>query len=97
MAVGEGHLTGRPLAGQTVLVAEDDPFIADEIRDVLALEGAQVLGPVPTVRAAMAAIAAETPHAAVLDVNLQGRELGARRRRAARDGCAGGAGDRLHA
>jgi two-component system, response regulator PdtaR len=61
----------RGLAGRSVLVAEDDPFIAAELQDLLSLEGANILGPVPTVRAAMALIESETPDAAVLDVNLR--------------------------
>ncbi len=59
------------LAGRRVLVAEDDPLIAAELHDVLSDHGAEVLGPVPTVRAAMAAIKFETPDVAVLDVNLR--------------------------
>ena len=59
------------LAGSRVLVAEDDPFIAAELQDLLSEKGAEVMGPVPTVRAAMAAIEAEIPDAAVLDVNLR--------------------------
>lgn len=62
---------GRVLAGRRVLVAEDDPFIAAELQDILAGSGAEILGPVPTVRAAMAVIAAEIPDVAVLDVNLR--------------------------
>lgn len=59
------------LAGRRVLVAEDDPLIAAELHDALADRGAEVLGPVPTVRAAMAAIEAGIPDVAVLDVNLR--------------------------
>jgi DNA-binding response OmpR family regulator len=62
---------GFALAGRRVLVAEDDPLIAAELRDALSDEGAEVVGPVPTVRAAMAAIEAGTPDVAVLDVNLR--------------------------
>ena len=59
------------LAGRRVLVVEDDPLIAAELRDTLADQGADVVGPVPTVRAAIAAIAASAPDIAVLDVNLR--------------------------
>ena len=59
------------LAGRRILVAEDDPLIAAELRDALADQGAEVVGPVPTVRAAMAAIEARPPDIAVLDVNLR--------------------------
>jgi DNA-binding response OmpR family regulator len=59
------------LAGRRVLVAEDDPLIAAELHDALSGQGAQVVGPVPTVRAAIAAIEAGPPDVAVLDVNLR--------------------------
>jgi DNA-binding response OmpR family regulator len=62
---------GPRLAGRRVLVAEDDPLIAAELQDALSDHGAEVVGPVPTVRAAMAAIKADPPDAAVLDVNLR--------------------------
>ena len=62
----------RPcLAGRRVLVAEDDPLIAADLHDALAGQGAEVVGPVPTVGAAMAAIEAGAPDIAVLDVNLR--------------------------
>ncbi len=71
-----------------MLVAEDDPFIAAELQGVLADEGAEVMGPVPTVRAAMAAIEAGKPDVALLDVNLRDAELGARSpRRCGRQTC----------
>ena len=63
--------SGPGLAGSRVLVAEDDALIATELQDLLSEEGAEILGPVPTVRSAMAAIGAERPDAAVLDVNLR--------------------------
>ena len=63
---------GSRLIGRRVLVAEDDPLIAAELQDALSDQGAEVVGPVPTVRAAMAVIeAAGPPDAAVLDVNLR--------------------------
>lgn len=59
--------------GARVLVAEDDPFIAAELRDLLGRAGMAILGPVPTVGAAMAVIGSDRPDAAVLDVNLRGK------------------------
>jgi DNA-binding response OmpR family regulator len=58
-------------AGCRVLVAEDDPLIAAELNDTLCDLGVEVVGPVPTVGAAMAAIESGTPDVAVLDVNLR--------------------------
>ena len=64
---------GDPLARCRVLLVEDDYFIASEMSGAFAARGAEVLGPVPTVAAALALIAA-TPEidAAILDINLQG-------------------------
>ncbi|HUD95317.1 response regulator [Sphingobium sp.] len=61
------------LAGLHILVVEDEYLIADEIRDMLDAAGAKVLGPVPTVEAALARIV-EAPRidAAILDINLRG-------------------------
>ena len=60
------------LTGRRVLLVEDDYFIANAMRGQFEENGAQVLGPVPSVRSALALIAA-TPEidAAVLDINLQ--------------------------
>lgn len=60
------------LAGARVLIVEDDPFIAMELQDLLTRCGAKVLGPVPTVSAALAIIDGQHPGAALLDVNLRG-------------------------
>ena len=60
------------LSGLKVLVVEDDYFIADETRRMLVATGAEVIGPVASVDAALAKIA-KSPviDAAVLDVNLR--------------------------
>jgi two-component system, response regulator PdtaR len=60
------------LSGRRLLVVEDDPFIAADLQDLLASAGAAVLGPVPTVRAALASLGTDRPHAALLDLNLRG-------------------------
>lgn len=60
------------LAGLRILIVEDDPFLALELEQLVADHGAEVVGPVPTVRAAMAALEEVWPDAAVLDVNLRG-------------------------
>ena len=64
-------MTGA-LRGRRVLVVEDDPLIAMELADLLATGEVEALGPVPTVRAALDALAAAQPDAAVLDLNLRG-------------------------
>lgn len=66
----------RGFAGQNrrlILVVEDEFLLAMELESILTGAGYRVLGPVSTVRTALALIADETPDAAVLDVNL-GRE-----------------------
>jgi CheY-like chemotaxis protein len=60
------------LSHRRLLVVEDDPFIAIDLHDLLASAGAVVLGPVPTVRAALALLETDRPHAALLDLNLRG-------------------------
>ena len=64
----------RPdLAGQRVLVAEDEWIIAVDLAQVLRDFRAEVVGPVPTLNRALSLLAAE-PHltSAVVDVNLRG-------------------------
>ncbi|GJD30670.1 hypothetical protein PMNALOAF_1920 [Methylobacterium adhaesivum] len=62
----------QSIVGHRVLLVEDDYFIATTMQGQFEDAGAQVLGPVPSVRAALALIAA-TPDidAAILDINLQ--------------------------
>ena len=60
------------LRGRRVLVVEDDPLIAMELADLLATGGVEPLGPVPTIQAALATLAAARPDAVVLDLNLRG-------------------------
>ena len=62
------------LAGLRVMVVEDEYFLADDIARVLAREGAEVLGPVPTVERARALLE-EGTDAAVLDVDLRGEPV----------------------
>lgn len=61
------------LEGRRILVVEDEYLIADDMRVALLDAGAEVLGPVPTVDAAMSLVATEArPDAALLDINLGG-------------------------
>ena len=59
------------LSGRKVLVVEDEYLIASDLASWLEEQGAQVLGPVPTVAEAMALLDAKImPEVAVLDINL---------------------------
>ena len=59
---------------KSVLIVEDEFLIAMDLKLMLEAHGWQVLGPAATVRDALAALAAERPSVAFLDVNL-GREM----------------------
>ena len=60
------------LEGRRVLVVEDETLVAMLVEDMLIDAGAQVLGPVATVAAALQLIQTERPDVAVLDLNLAG-------------------------
>lgn len=60
------------LTGRTVLVVEDDYYIASDTAAALKGAGARVLGPCPNVDAALDLLQSETPTHAVLDLNLGG-------------------------
>ncbi|HWX47839.1 MAG TPA: response regulator [Roseomonas sp.] len=59
-----------------VLVVEDEEVIAAALDDTLQGVGAVVLGPVGSVREALALLERERPAAAVLDLNLHGEMAG---------------------
>lgn len=63
---------GSCLRGKRVLVVEDELLIAMTIEQVLLDHGCEVLGPVPSVGAALRLIDRQPPEAALLDVNLSG-------------------------
>lgn len=63
---------GGDLTGRRVLVVEDEFLLAMELETLLSERGCTVLGPVPTVRQALAMLEREQPEAALLDVNLKG-------------------------
>lgn len=66
-------MTDDLLRGRRILIVEDEYLLANDLHDVIREAGAEVLGPVPSVAAALALIAAEAViDAAVLDVNLRG-------------------------
>ena len=63
----------RSLAGRTILIVEDEYFIANEIARGFRAMGARIVGPASTVERALDLIGrTERIDLAVLDVNLQG-------------------------
>lgn len=69
MAIGRaGGTSGR----RCVLLVEDEYFIADDLHQAFAAAGAEVVGPVATVRDALAIVEKRPVDAAVVDINLQG-------------------------
>jgi len=66
--------TGK-LAGVHVLVVEDEYFIAEELRLLLARQGAEVLGPVSDRAQASAILVGTVVDCAVLDIDLNGRAV----------------------
>ena len=69
---GEGF--DRPASYQ-ILVVEDETFIAMDLELSLVDAGFGVMGPVPTVAAALALLTKQRPDAAVLDVSLRGERV----------------------
>jgi len=60
------------LATHSILVVEDDYYVAADIATVLTDAGALIIGPFPSEEAAMQALSGARPSAAVLDLNLGG-------------------------
>lgn len=60
----------RRLAGRSVLIVEDDYYLAMDSEDWLRRAGAEVVGPVPDEHAAIALLEAGTVDCAVIDINL---------------------------
>lgn len=63
------------LNGLRVLIVEDELIIAMELENLLRGLGCTVLGPAPTIKQALRALADERPDVAVLDVNLRGERV----------------------
>jgi DNA-binding response OmpR family regulator len=59
-------------AGPAVLVVEDEILIAMDLEETLRRLGCRVIGPAPTVGAALDLITRESPDAAIIDFNLGG-------------------------
>ena len=60
---------------RSVLVVEDEAFVAIELASVLQRSGYRVLGPASTVQQALALLEDERPDAALLDVNLSSERV----------------------
>lgn len=61
--------------GKTILIVEDEYLIALDLQDMLEAQGWRVLGPAPTVKAALRLLDDELPSVALLDVNLFGQSV----------------------
>ena len=61
---------GLPLEGLSILVVEDEPFIALDISDALQAAGARVVGPVNSLADAHGFARSEPLDAAILDVQI---------------------------
>lgn len=66
---------GPRLAALRVLIVEDELLAAMELEHLLSREGCTVLGPVASVDGALHLIEDDEPDAALLDVNLGGRQV----------------------
>ena len=60
----------KSLAGLTVLVLEDDYYVADDTRIALEAAGASVLGPCAAATRALALAERTPPDCALVDINL---------------------------
>lgn len=69
--LGAQHMQGD-LQGVRILIVEDDFIIASEEEIWLEEIGCEVLGPLPSVPAALAALTADLPDGAVLDIDVRG-------------------------
>jgi len=63
------------LRGLRILVAEDETLVLMEIEDMLKELGCEIVGPVSTVGAALAAIRQNEFDGALLDMNLHGERI----------------------
>lgn len=64
------------ISGRRVLVVEDEYLIASDLASWLEEQGAEVLGPVPTVEDAIALLEVDPlPDVAVLDINLGSEQV----------------------
>ena len=64
-----------PLYGRRVLIVEDDYFIANDLATGFEEAGIKIVGPVPSLASALAALEQERLDGAVLDINLDGEKV----------------------
>lgn len=62
------------LTGRRILILEDEYFIAADLKQALETVGAETVGPVGSVEAALRMVVSEKIDAALIDVNLDGAE-----------------------
>ncbi|WP_170066005.1 response regulator [Novosphingobium kaempferiae] len=58
------------LSDKTILVVEDEFFIAQDLREEIEGAGGRVIGPCPNVDAALRQLDIQTPDCAMIDINL---------------------------
>lgn len=68
-------MSPQKLQGLRILVAEDETLILMEIEDMLREIGCEIVGPVATVEAALAAIGRNELDGALLDMSLHGERI----------------------
>jgi CheY-like chemotaxis protein len=70
------HLAKDELTGRRILIVEDEYFLADDLRQVLLQQDAEVIGPAATIKEALRFVSdGQRIDCAVLDVNLGGRSV----------------------
>jgi CheY-like chemotaxis protein len=62
----------KPLEGRRILIAEDNALLVLDIADALSEAGAEIVGPVVSVKNGMLLAQSELLDAGVLDINLKG-------------------------
>jgi CheY-like chemotaxis protein len=68
-ALGEA-LSGNQLQNVTVLVAEEDPLLADDLLKILSEEGATIAGPVSGIDSALELLEHQQPDCAVVNAGI---------------------------
>jgi DNA-binding response OmpR family regulator len=65
----------KPLAGRRILIAEDNALLVLDIADALSEAGAEIVGPVVSVKTGLLLAQSEPLDAGVLDINLKGGDV----------------------